>query len=71
MHAKNTKKICKIKKIKNMYLLSSNLLCLDMRGKNAFVSMAEMINSCFVYSSHISAYSLVSYLSFEFVGLHD
>jgi hypothetical protein len=33
--------------------------------------MVEMMNSFSVYSFSMPCYSLVSYLSFEFVGLYD
>jgi hypothetical protein len=42
-----------------------------MRSKNAFFSMVEMMNSCSVYSSHMSCIQLVPYVSFEFFSFHD
>jgi hypothetical protein len=52
MHDEKDIKIYKIKRTKNIYFLSQ-LVCFHMCGKNAFVSMVEMMNSCSVYSSHI------------------
>jgi hypothetical protein len=43
-----------------------------MRGKNPlYPFMVKMMNSCSIYSSCMTCYSLVSYPRFEFVGLYD
>jgi hypothetical protein len=42
-----------------------------MRGKNALVPMVEMMNNCSVFFLLYALLTLVSYLCFEFVGLHD
>jgi hypothetical protein len=51
LYAKNTKKLQNLK-IPKIFICFLKLVCFVMRGKNAFWPfMAEMMNSCSVYSS--------------------